>query len=130
MADTASTAQTKGSYKYACGTPREECGGSTSGTSKSLSMGGQGMRLHQTSEQAFNCCKRFLLRTGWTQNDSRSFAPPRGPNGEPLLKHPDGEPLIENRILTKKSRFGSKLRPGKAGRNMSSVHTGGIVIVK
>lgn len=91
-------------YVYMCGVPRDKC----TGGQENLNAGLQGPRkVHPTSEAAFNCHKNFLISQGYTQVGSRDFSPP------------DGGPV---RVLTKKSKFGARLRNGKEGtRNMSNV---------
>jgi hypothetical protein len=97
---------------YACGVPAEKCSGSLC----KLNNGMRPMQAHQSSESAFNCHKEFLLKQGYTIVDSRAFAPP---NGGPI------------QVLTKKSRFGVRLRNGKEGtRNMAKKmfgNRGGVV---
>ena len=98
---------------YMCGTPREDCIGALMATNHGLSNGK--VMAHSRHEQSFACAKRHLLRLGYTQIDSRAF---RSPN-------PD-EPT---RVLTKKSRFGAKLRNGKEGtRNQPGGKRGGVVV--
>ena len=109
----------KGTTKYLCGTPHEHCGGSSFALSHGLERTG-GRRVHQTSEQSFNCYKHYLLSIGYTQVDSRAFAPPVNEDGS------SGGPI---HVMTKKSRFGSRLRPGKGKRSMPShPRTGGTIV--
>lgn len=85
---------------YMCGVPKGDCGGTLLTTNRAL----DGVKGHGSPEDAFNCMRRHLLRQGYTQVGSRDFRPP------------DGGPI---RVLTKKSRYGGKLRSGKEGtRNM------------
>lgn len=97
---------------YACGVPVEFCGG---GLCK-LNNGMRPMQAHQSSVEAFNCHKAFLLKKGYKVVDSRAFAPP------------DGGPI---QVLTKRCRFGVRLRNGKEGtRNMANKkfgNRGGVV---
>lgn len=86
--------------KHTCGVPKELCNGGTVLTNKSL---GGSIKAHGTSEEAFKCHKRYLLSQGYEQIGSRDFRPP------------DGGPIL---ILSKKSKFGGKLRKGKADRWM------------
>lgn len=96
---------------YNCGVPAEACTGSLTTTSKSM---GVGIRTHGSTEAAFNCQRRNLLKLGYTQIGSRDFA---APNGGPV------------RVLTKKSRYGGELRSGKEGtRSMPAIRYGGIII--
>lgn len=81
--------------RYLCGVPKEECCGALTALPHNSSM-----KTHGSSVQAFKCHAKWLLRQGYTQVGNREFAPP------------DGGPI---RVLTKKSRFGGMLRPGKRG---------------
>lgn len=81
-------------------------------------------KAHVSHDAAFDCMRGYLLKTGWTQLDTRAYKPPPG--------HPAGS---EIRVLTKRSRFGAKLRNGKEGtRNMPHVRghkagaRGGIIV--
>lgn len=58
------------------------------------------MKGHGSSPQAFACHRRYLLKMGYTQIGGQAF---RAPDDRPTL------------ILTKKGRFGGKLRNGKEG---------------
>lgn len=60
------------------------------------------MRLHPTSEDAFKCKVRELIRQGYTRISSREFSKDNGP----IL------------VLTKQSHFGGMLRMGKAGEGI------------
>ena len=97
----------QGIYKHVCGTPKEFCGGSNTNVNHGL---GGVIKTHNSPEDAFVCYKRYLIKQGYTATGSQTFA---APNGGPVL------------ILTKKGRFGAKLRTGKeATRNMSMKHCG------
>ena len=78
-----------------CGVPTEHCSGGKYTTDQKLSP-----KCHGTHLEAFNCMRKYLLRTGYTQIGPREFQPP---GGGPI------------RVLTKKSRFGARLRSGKLG---------------
>lgn len=110
MADTAAPTTGRGATRYLCGVPPDDCRGSAAILSAGFKA--KGYKIHNTSTEAFNCMKQHLLKQGYTQVDSRAFSPP---GGGPI------------RVLTKKSRYGAKMRPGKGGRNMPSGRTGGIV---
>lgn len=97
-------------YLYLCGTPAAYCTGSLTPLNHGLEK--EGLRAHSSTDESFKCAKRALLAQGYTQVDSRSFQPP------------DGGPI---RVLTKKIRFGGKMRNGKEGtRNMPHKRGGGI----
>lgn len=97
----------RGSYKHVCGTPKEFCGGSNTNVNRGL---GSTIKTHGSPEDAFLCYKRYLITQGYSTIGSRAFAAP------------DNGPVL---ILTKKSRFGAKLRNGKeATRNMAPRHGG------
>lgn len=99
---------------YLCGTPTEYCAGALAQLSNSLKA--KGLKSHQTSTEAFNCFKKSLLARGYIQIDSRAFQPP------------EGGPI---HVMTKKSRFGARMRPGKEGiRNMPNKRHGGVCISK
>lgn len=105
----------RGNYIHLCGTPAENCTGKLALLSNGLKS--KGLKSHQTTTEAFNCCKKHLLSMGWVQVDSRAFQPP------------EGGPA---RILTKKSRFGGRMRPGKEGtrNNPAGRRGGGVCISK
>lgn len=104
----------RGHDSYLCGTPLEYCGGRAAILSNSLK--NKGLKSHSSSTEAFNCFKKSLLARGYTQVDSRAFQPP------------DGGPC---HVMTKKIRFGARMRPGKEGtRNMPNVRHGGVIISK
>src|SRR6478735_8356039 len=97
-------------YLYLCGTLAEYCTGSLTPLNHGLEK--LSLKSHSSSEESFKCAKRALLAQGYTQIDSRAFQPP------------DGGPI---RVLTKKARFGGKMRNGKEGtRNMPHKRGGGI----
>jgi hypothetical protein len=84
---------------WACGVPPSDC----SGGSGKLSCFITGKaKTHVTSEEAFACRKRFLQRRGFEQIGPREF---RDVKAGGIL------------ILTKRSRFGCRLRPGKEDRH-------------
>ena len=93
---------------YACGTPKQECDGSPM---KHNAMLASQMKLHGERLQAFNCMKRWLLRQGYKQVGNREFQLGDGPI----------------RVLTKKSSYGKRLRPGKEGRVMATRGRGHVV---
>lgn len=90
-----------------CPTPKKFCQGSVSQTSKALA----GEKVHGTHEQAFQCYANYLMNIlGYKRIGSREF---QGPDG------------IE--VLTKKSRFGMRLRLGKGRRSMPRGIGGGVI---
>lgn len=85
-----------------CGTPEKFCTGSGTGVSKGISGGSAIKRhkLHSSGDDAFRCYKQFLInQRGCVEVGSREF------------RLPEGGVLV----LTKKSRFGGRLRSGKTG---------------
>jgi len=97
-------------YLYLCGTAEEYCTGTLTPLNHSLDK--DKIKAHSSTTEAFNCMKHSLLAQGYTQVDARAFRPP------------DGGPI---RVLTKKIRFGGKMRNGKEGtRNMPHKRGGGI----
>lgn len=97
-------------YMHLCGVSKEYCTGTLQPLNHSLDK--DDLRVHSSSEGAFNCMRNSLLAQGYTQVDARAFQPP---GGGPI------------RVLTKKIRFGGKMRNGKEGtRNMPHKRGGGI----
>lgn len=98
-------------YRFLCGTPEQYC----SGKITRLTKGWKGShRTHSSHLEAFKCHVQYLKKEGFTQIGNREFVDPQ-----------DDSVLV----LTKKSRFGGKLRRGKeGGRSMPSVRTGGTII--
>lgn len=92
--------------KYTCGVPDHFC-------SAGLVQASQGMiKLHSSSEEAFNCHKKYLLSQGFIQLKGNEFRPP---NGGPV------------RVLTRPGRFGGVYRQeknidGKGNRVVPKVH--------
>jgi hypothetical protein len=98
-----------GKTKHLCGVPSEHCGGSLGQLSAGFKA--KGYRVHNSPTEAFRCMGRYLVKIGYEKLSSREF------------RAPDGSGI---RVLTKQSRYGGKLRPGKAGRNMPAGNrTGG-----
>lgn len=81
--------------RWMCGTPQDECGGAMvmlDGLHASI-------KAHGSPQDAFKCYVRHLLRQGYVRKGGREFQLP----GHPIL------------VLTKTSRFGTMLCPGKPG---------------
>lgn len=96
-------------HKHVCGVPDKECSGSNGSTSNGL----KNVKLHNSPQDAWKCYARWLLRQGYIQVGSREFA---APNNGPIT------------FLTKKSRFGKRVRGGKAERFMPEYTTGGHIV--
>lgn len=79
-----------------CGVPSHECTGSFVDTKQQV---GSNL-VHATREEAFNCMARYLVRQGYIRIGQREFAAP------------DNGPIT---VLTKKVRYGGRLRKGKSG---------------
>ena len=94
-------------YAYYCGVPREHCSGSTI----TLADGIKGGKTHSQPEQGFACMCRYLVNVlGYKKLNTRDYQDPE---------------TGEVRVLTKPSRFGGRLRPGKEGtRNMAPAMRG------
>lgn len=94
----------RNNYYYLCQTPQDQCGGSH----RAMNHGLENIkkRAHGSPSEAFRCHRRYLLAQGFTQVGGRDFSPPG--NEGPVL------------VLTKKSRYGGKLRPGKTGQGEGS----------
>lgn len=104
----------RGKARYLCGTPGEKCTGPLAKLSNSLKA--KGYHDHGSPSEAFNCHRRYLISEGYELTGSRE------------LRAPDGSGI---RVLTKKIRFGAKMRPGKEGqRNMPNVRHGFVCISK
>lgn len=103
------------SYKVLCGVPVDYCCGGSYVVSSGL---GKSRKVHRTHEEAFNCHKNYLIKQGFVNIGSRELIDPKDNS---------------IRILTKKSKFGGKLRKGKEGSrampwNQNAFkHGGGIV---
>lgn len=107
MADIVQGAGRVHGRRYICGVPDARCSGSYVATH------GKGMKVHETSKEAFRCMCRYLLAEGYTQIGPREFAAP------------DNGPI---RVLSKQSKYGAPLRPGKGNRWMFPLdRTGGVV---
>lgn len=104
------TRQGRGKTVHLCGVPKEFCSGGLAQLSNSLK--GRGMMAHQTPMESFKCHANYLLKTGYVRLSSREF------------QKKEGGPIL---ILTKPSRFGSRMRPGKGTRSMPSNRTGGTI---
>ena len=97
--------------KYLCPTPREHCTGKTTSMNNFFNQP-KNAKLHGTPSAAFDCYVSFLEKTGHQRLAQREF---RRPEGGILL-------------LTKRSRFGTKVRLGKEGtRFMVLKHNGCMV---
>lgn len=80
---------------FMCGTPKESCCGGLLKVNFAPTI-----KAHSSSKEAFNCKRNHLISLGYSQIGTREF-----------LK--EGEPVL---FLTKKSRFGGKLRKGKEAK--------------
>lgn len=110
MADVATQSTGRGSTKYLCGVPQQNCSGSGGIVSKSI----QGApKLHNTPQEALRCHARYLVQQGYEKIGPREFRPA------------DGGPI---RLLTKPSHFGARLRPGKGNRNMPTHNRAGTIV--
>lgn len=83
-------------YKVLCGVPKDQCQGAGYQTDQHLGTN----KAHANSTEAFKCYAHYLVTyEGYTRIGSREF-------------RKDGHPVL---VLTKKSRFGGRLRMGKEG---------------
>lgn len=108
--------------KALCGTPIEYCSGARLPTSQGIKAAVG--KVHALPEEAFACHANYLVKIlGYRRIGNREFEPP------------DGGPI---RVLTRKSRFGGRLRAGKGGEGaagagktvMPAFRHGGIIISK
>lgn len=84
-------------YRILCGVPKEHCQGGKLVTDQKLSTN----KCHSDRAGAFRCMAHYLTKVlGYTRIGAREFKPPPGSNGYV-------------RVLSKKSRYGGKLRTGK-----------------
>lgn len=83
-------------FRVLCGVPKDNCQGSSYTTGQQLETN----RAHTSHVEAFKCYANYLVKhQGYTQIGSREF-------------RKDGHPVL---VLTKKIRFGGRLRTGKEG---------------
>lgn len=98
-------------YRVLCGTPLVHCQGSSYTTDQALPK-----KSHSSHLEAFKCYANYLMKVeGYTQIGPREF-------------RKDGHPV---RVLTKKTRFGGRLRAGKEGSRYMPAgkrHTRGLII--
>jgi hypothetical protein len=98
--------------RFLCGVPESSCQGSRTAILGVSGWKGSN-RTHTSSTDAFKCYQRWRISEGDT------------PVGNRELLTKSGSVLV----LTKKSRFGGKLRKGKEGkRQMPIFRHGGIII--
>ena len=96
---------------YLCPTPREFCTGKLTSMNNFFNQT-KNAKLHGSRDAAFDCFTAYLVRTGHERVAPREY---RQPQGGILL-------------LSKRSKFGVKLRLGKEGtRFMVLRHNGCIV---
>jgi len=120
---------------FLCGTPTASCSGGPARTSKALGIALKpGARCHGTCGEAFDCRARYLQSQGYEKLCAREFRQPdpvttlHCPTCRLLLPHvpgvtcpdhPDQRPVAVAgnpvTVLTKRSRFGARLRKGKNG---------------
>ena len=86
--------------RHICGTPREGCTGTLSTVDK------EGIGTHATAQEAFECHRQFLIARGFVPVGARELIDPA-----------DG--CV--RVLTKKIRFGARVRRGKGSDSGSAV---------
>lgn len=99
---------TRKPYAYLCGVDREHCTGTLTALNHGLEK--LELKVHSSTTESYNCKKHSLLKQGYTQIDSRAFQPP---GGGPI------------QVLTKKIRFGGKMRNGKEGTRVMPHKRGG-----
>lgn len=98
-----------------CGVPHVHCTGGKIATNQGTRS--HVVKAHRSHSEAFKCYARYLVKIlEYEQVEARVFRPPPGVNGGYL------------RVLTKKSRFGERFRPGKEGRFMPDFEGGGAII--
>lgn len=95
--------------KVLCGTPDHHCTGAPFVTDQQLRF----RKAHAGNEEAFHCYARHLLLDKYIQIGPREFRPA------------DGGPI---RLLTKKSKFGGRLRDGKEHTRYQPERGAGLII--
>lgn len=87
------------SSRYLCGVPDTDCCGGKTLYGKNMALP---PKSHASREEAFRCAASYLRKQDYSQEglDARAFRPP------------DNGPVL---ILSKKSKFGARLRGGKRG---------------
>jgi hypothetical protein len=96
-------------YVVLCGVPSIHCSGGKLRTDQSLTE-----KCHGSSEEAFKCMRRYLLNVlHYKAVGNREFAPPNGGRV---------------RVLTKKCRYGGRLRTGKAGERYQPEEGRGLIV--
>lgn len=105
-----SGARRKRPHKHACGVPMEYCTGSNTSVSNGLK---KSSKIHSSPEDAHKCYGRYLIKEGYKQVGSREYENPK---------------TGYITVLTKKSKFGARLRGGKADRFMPEKMCGGHII--
>lgn len=92
-------------YMVMCGTPSAHCTGGA--VSSNAFLRPMAPKAHPTHSAAYTCYRRYLVEVlGYEDisgESARTFRPPPGVNNGYL------------RVLTKKSKFGSRIRAGKEG---------------
>ena len=96
-------------HKYLCGVPDGNCVGSNCQASSGLK---KSHKMHGSPQEAHKCYAKYLISQGYKQVGPREFCKGDGP-------------IV---FLTKKSRFGSRCRPGKGSRYMPERFVGGCVV--
>ena len=86
--------------RHICGTPRESCTGNPSTVDK------ESVGTHATANEAFECHRQYLISLGFTPIGMRELIDPA-----------DGYV----RVLTKKIRFGARVRRGKGPESGSAI---------
>lgn len=105
------------SKRFACGTPSSNCTGGITQLSHGIET--KLSRTHSYSDEAHRCHMRYLMSLGCK------------PMGARELENPNTGAVL---ILSKKSKFGGKLKPGKKGKDgskatrfMPNNQTGGVL---
>lgn len=82
--------------RFLCGVPKDSCVGGFLSTDQKFSTN----KCHATRVEAMQCMSRYLIQIGYVRLSSREFVNPQ--NGY-------------IRMLSKRARFGGRLRSGKGG---------------
>lgn len=82
--------------KFLCGVPNLECNGTKLITDQRL-----GEKAHSSPEDAFRCYANYLIKRGYRRISTREF------------EHPTTKEIL---VISRRSKFGSRLRTGKEGQ--------------
>ena len=96
--------------RWMCGVPEAHCNGAMTKVNARLR---GACKTHGSPEQAFECRAKYLVNVeGYEKIGAREF-------------RREGEPVL---VLTKKSRYGARLRTGKMNERVQPRRGSGVII--